>query len=149
MSPPEPADVAQRIISDVLGEVSLDLAPVRSRLEGAAARARRQYIWPRAERLALEELEPAWPGEVEEQCRRGLDEAHRRALVQAQRCLDASRDLETHGRRSWIAGAVMHHFTFEAVWDALSEDGEPLDDGQGEDDEAGEDDERSDGRAPG
>jgi hypothetical protein len=53
------------------------------------------------------DLRGAWGGELEEQCRRALSETRERALAQAERCLQASRDLDEHGVDSWIARALL------------------------------------------
>lgn len=64
------------------------------------------------ERLAGNASRDMWAGELEEQCRRALSEIRERALAQAERCLQASRDLDERGVDSWIAGALLHYLAF-------------------------------------
>jgi len=54
-------------------------------------------------------------------------EAHlERALVQAQRCLEAAGELEERGADSWIAGAVLHRLAFDVSWAVLAEQDDEL-----------------------
>lgn len=121
MDPPKPVELAERIVSDVVGGVRPDLAPVRAHLAECLLEPDEEYVWPRAERIAAEALAVRWEAELADLCARGLADAHELALVQAQRCLDAAHDLEERGVESWIAGAVLHRLAFDVSWDVLAE----------------------------
>jgi hypothetical protein len=118
---PKPAELAARIVSDVVDGVRPDLAPVRAHLAERLLELDGQDVWAQAEGIATEALAGLWEAELGPLCARGLGDAHELALVQAQRCLDASRDLEEHGVESWIAGAVLHRLAFDVSWDVLAE----------------------------
>jgi hypothetical protein len=86
--------------------------------------------WPLAERFAVAVLTESWETELAAPCARALGDAHELALVQAQRCLDATHDLEERGAGSWIAAAVLHQLAFDVAWDVLAgQDGEPREEG--------------------
>jgi hypothetical protein len=130
MEPPQPAEVAMRIVADVAGGVRPDLGCVRARVAENLLAPDDGYEWPRAERIAVEALSKLWEAELAIPCARALGDAHELALVQAQRCLDAARDLDERGADSWIAGAVLHQLAFDVAWDLLAEeDREPREEG--------------------
>jgi len=70
-----------------------------------------------AQREGLSHVRPQGAGDRE------LGHLPQVALVRAQRCLDATHDLEEEGVDSWIAGAVVHGLAYKAVFDVLTEDG--------------------------
>jgi hypothetical protein len=116
MDPPKPVE---RIASVVVSGVRPEPAPVRTHLPERLLVPDEEYVRPRAERIATEALTGRWQAEPAELCPRGLADA--RELAQAQRCLDAARDLDERGEESWIAGAVLHRLAFDVSWDVLAE----------------------------
>jgi hypothetical protein len=126
MDPPRPVELAERIVNDVAGGVRPDLTRLAAQVAERLLEPDVELVWERAERIATDALTELWDDQLAEPCARSVADAHQLALVQAQRCLEAARDLEENGVGSWIAGAVLHRLAFDVAWDAVTEDGHEL-----------------------
>ena len=119
----QPPPHAERIISDVAGQLDVDLSRLVPQVAAELSQHRPRGGLIEAETLAMAALEPLWESEIAVQCEAALAGAHVLGLEQAQYVLEARDDLGEHLRDSWIARAVMHDLAFRLAWDVLDAEG--------------------------
>jgi len=123
MGPPEPCELAANIIQAVWQHVEFDNAPIRREVRRRLKEPSEEFIWPRAEDIAIDEISSAWPVELVEQCERSLEAAGDELAALGADVMAIGDDLTEYGRESWIAKAIRHQIAFDAAWHVITSGG--------------------------
>ncbi len=123
IAPPKPPELAAKIIHAVWQHVEFDNAPIRRELRRRLKEPSDEYIWPRAEDIAADEISTVWAHELVEQCERSLEAAGDDLAALGADVEAIEDDLTEYGRESWIAKAIRHQIAFEAAWDVITRGG--------------------------
>jgi hypothetical protein len=120
--PPEPPELADRILSDAWDGVHFDTGPLVARVVERLRVSDHWHPLIAAEEIATEEVAGLWDEEnLADAYGRALADVHEQYLAHALRVLEAIDELEADGREAWAARGISHRVAFGAAWQALDD----------------------------